>query len=72
MIYIQSFDGICQQINDYVNKAFNSLINLKNPTIELNESINKILKDFEKTLNDLCTPFVNQFIGLDTNTNKMK
>ena len=65
-LYIQSFDGICQQINDYVNKTFYSLINLKNPTLELNESINKILKDFEKTLNDLCTPFVNQFIGLDT------
>ena len=65
-IYIQSFENICQQVNDYINKAAEALIHLKNPSTELNAEIKKILTEYVETVKNLCTPLVNENMGLNS------
>ena len=42
-LYINSFDNICKNINDYIDKASKSLINLQKPSYELDNEIKKIM-----------------------------
>ena len=57
-LYIKEFENICQQINDCIDKAYNALINLRDPSNELSNEIHKLLKDFEDTKRNLCAPFI--------------
>ena len=64
-LFINSFENICQQINDCIGKAYESLNNLKNPALELRNEIYKILKDFHDTKKNLCAPFLYKNNGLN-------
>ena len=64
-LYINSFNQISTQINEYIDKASKSLINLQKPSTELNNEIEKILNEFTGTVKNLCTPLINERIGLN-------
>lgn len=63
---IDSFSNICKQINDYVDKAYEALNSLKQPSLDINEEIKNILTEFTNTVKNLCTPLINEQIGLDS------
>ena len=64
-LYINSFDNICKNINDYIDKASKSLINLQKPSYELDNEIKKILSEYNETVKNLCAPLLNERIGLN-------
>lgn len=65
-IYINSFDNILKQINDYIEKATEALKNLKDPSIKLNNEIENVTKDFTSTAKNLCAPLVYDEEGLES------
>ena len=65
-IYINSFDNILKQINDYIEKATEALKNLKDPSIKLNNEIENVAKDFTSTAKNLCAPLVYDEEGLES------
>lgn len=64
-LYINSFNNICKGINDYIDKATKSLINLQKPSYELKEEVKNILNEYEETVKNLCAPLLNEKIGLN-------
>ena len=64
-LYIKEFENICQQINDCIDKAYNALINLRDPSNELSNEIHKLLKDFEDTKRNLCAPLIHFDKGIE-------
>ena len=71
-LYIESFENICVQINDYITNVHKSLNNIKNPYIDLDNEMTKILTTFTDTTKNLCGPILYKSEGLDRiNTNNL-
>ena len=64
-LYKTTFENICQQINDCIDKAYNSLINLRTPASELGNETHKLLIDFEDTKRNLCAPLIHFDKGIE-------
>ena len=64
-LYISSFENICVQINDFIKKARKSLNDIKNPYVELDDELTKIIITFTDTTKNLCAPLLYKFEALD-------
>ena len=71
-IYINEFESLCGQLNEYIKKDFvKNLKSLYEPSFKMKNEINEIMKNFEETIKNLCGPLISEQEGLnsiDTNS----
>ena len=65
-LYLKSFEDFDKQMNNFVNKTKQSFKNLVNPLNILRDEICKVLKNFINTIKNLCTPIINENMGLQS------
>lgn len=63
-LYIENYESLCNQINKLVETTSKSLNNLYEPSNNMKNELNRILKDFEETVKNLCTPLISEKKGL--------
>ena len=71
-LYKNLYENLAKKLNEFIDKASESLKNLLEPSNKLEMEIMKIIAQFEETVKNLCAPLISEQQGLDTiDTNKL-
>ena len=64
--YIKEYEKLCNKMNDFGDKTNKYLNDLLYPSDNLKKEIEKIIKQFEETIKNLCIPLILEIEGLNT------
>ena len=71
-LYKNLYENLAKKLNEFIDKASESLKNLLESSNKLEMEIMKIIAQFEETVKNLCVPLISEQQGLDTiDTNKL-